>query len=173
MAEPPVKIVSSNTDAELARRRALRDAEVALVDLTSNLLRIVRGAGKSYEVGRQAAAVVRAFQAHWDAANMYPSAGEIDEMLSLEREDFIFDRYGEAEAMRILAQRQIIRGALQAAASELVGQRTQQTAGEREMWQGINSVIEGRERRKREQRPLAPNVVIKAKPKPKASTKKR
>jgi hypothetical protein len=56
-----MRIVSEKSEAqiarhqaEIARDRAMNKASWALRELTANLLRVTRGAGKPYEIGRQA-----------------------------------------------------------------------------------------------------------------------
>jgi hypothetical protein len=138
-----MRLVSENSDAELARRRALERVEAALHELGANMLRVVRGAGKPYELGAQAAEFSLAMQAHFDIAEMYPSSGELAEMLSIE-EDHAGHRMNDHDRQMYLDEATIIRGALQIAASRLLGQRTQEAAGNSDLWKGVLRQVDSR-----------------------------
>jgi hypothetical protein len=66
-----VKLVSENSDAEIAENDALAAVEWALRDLAANILRVVRGAGKPYDLGRQAVEFANALVAYREAAGVY------------------------------------------------------------------------------------------------------
>ena len=148
-----IRIVSEKSEAELARERAERerahaelDARYAARALTANLIRIHRGAGKPYELGRQLTELVKAMQAHWDAAKYWPYNEIADELRVEDDRDWM----AGAESAEIdihYAKRSIVDGALQIAASRLLGQRPQEAAGEHEMYQGVNSLVRAREER--------------------------
>jgi hypothetical protein len=58
--------VSENSEADLARQRASDQVEWKIRELTANLLRITRGAGKPYEIMQQMvdlAETMRGYQA--------------------------------------------------------------------------------------------------------------
>jgi len=55
----------------------------------------------------------------------------------------------------MLAEHTILRGALQTIASELLGQRTQKSAGKRELRQGIRDWIDNHERQVKKSREAA------------------
>jgi hypothetical protein len=136
-----MRLVSENSDAELARRRALERVEAALHELGANMLRVIRGAGRPYELGSQASEFSLAMQAHFDAARMYPSSDELAEMLSISH-DFSSHRMDEIDRQRYHDEERIIRGALQIAASRLLRQRTQEAAGSRDLWKGLMSQVD-------------------------------
>jgi hypothetical protein len=48
-----MRIVSENSETDLARQRALDQVDWKIRELTANLLRITRGAGKPYEIMQQ------------------------------------------------------------------------------------------------------------------------
>jgi len=143
-----MELVSSNSDHDLEVRRARERAELAMLDLTANLLRIVRGAGKPYEIGRQVIACATAMQDHWDVAKVWP----YNEMAEAIRLPGLYDmKYGEGrDGDMAYARQSILRGALQHIASDLLEQRTQQRAGDHEMMQGVNEILRIREERHRE-----------------------
>lgn len=154
-----MKIVSERSAEELeaekkasAQRWATADFDSALVSLTVNLLRVTRGAGKAYEVGRQAVELVQVMQKYRDAFGHYPGEGDFHRALTFERERT--DEYGSREH-RADALEQIMRGSLQVVASRLAGQRMQISAGEDEMWHGLKYYEEWQEERRRENAEMA------------------
>jgi hypothetical protein len=138
-----VKIVAENSAEDLARRSAAEGVGWALRDLAANLIRVVRGAGKSYELGKQAAAFIHALQDYREGVGHYPAPHELNAMVALEDDDT--REWSEEERSRRHAERTIIRGALQIAASDMLEQRTQRAAGESELYTGVNRTIDQRE----------------------------
>jgi hypothetical protein len=53
-----MRIVSENSEADIARNNATTDVYNSLRELTANLLRATRGAGRAWEIGRQAQALI-------------------------------------------------------------------------------------------------------------------
>lgn len=143
-----MKVVASNSEADLARERAKDHVDWAIRELTANLFRVTRGAGKPWDVGTQAVALVEAMRAFWEATDTWPF-DELHEMLALDRRKTTADADENAAATRY-AEAAIIDGVLQVAASTLLGQRTQISRGESEMYDGINALERARteERRK-------------------------
>lgn len=149
-----MKIVSERSAEELeaektvgVQRGAAADFEGALVELTVNLLRVTRGAGKAYQIGGQAVELVEAMQRFRDAFGHYPGEGDFHRALTYERERT--GEYGPRE-QRADALEEIMRGSLQVVASRLAGQHLQIAAGEDEMWRGLKSYEEWQEERRRE-----------------------
>jgi len=149
-----MKVVSERSAEEIEAERKARAREIAsddfrwaLVDLAVNVIRVTRGAGKAYEVGRQANKLIETMQAHWDAFGHYPAEADFHEALrhTADRDP----EYG-LEQWRRDAFAQIIRGSLQVTASRLAGQPTQVAAGEDEMWRGLRYYEEWREEQRRE-----------------------
>ncbi|MXO63424.1 hypothetical protein [Qipengyuania oceanensis] len=136
-----MRIVSENSEEDLARMRAEELLRYPLRQLASNLMRVVRGAGKPYEVGIQAAAVIDVFENYKSVVGYYPSSGEIQEALSIDQEHW--DEF-------TLAQATIVAGSLQIAASELAHQPTQVARGSRELFEGIQHIERLRERNRRQ-----------------------
>jgi hypothetical protein len=158
-----MKVVSEKSEAEIERLRKERERDRltenlkwALRELTANLLRVCRGAGKPYEIGSQANAVVEAIVTFRKATGSFPDSYGLTNMLrsphALEKllDKGVDPTNHEDYLARTDAVQTIVRGALQIAASELLGQRTQVTRGEDELYQGIGALEKWRER-KREQ----------------------
>jgi hypothetical protein len=148
-----MRIVSENSDADLARRRALERIEGTLRALTANLLRVTRGAGNAHELGRQAADFIEAVEAHRSSTGTMPMSEEVAAMLDLDQYELL-GKLDARERSRLLAEQTVIRGALQVVASRLMEQRTQETAGHHEMFEGINRVEDIREAERAEWGPI-------------------
>lgn len=143
-----MQVVSSQSDEDIRRTRARADSEWAMVELTANLLRIIRGAGKPYELGRHLSEVMRTMQQHYDVVGFWP----YDEMAEAVRLPDVWDRAAErpGNAAELYAIHSIVRGSLQMIASDLLGQRTQRVSGEHELYGGANDLEAFRqEQRKR------------------------
>lgn len=133
-----MRIVSENSDAEIAAARARDEIVWPLRELAANLMRVIRGAGKPYDIGKQAAAVVSAFVDYREVVGAYPTSYEITHALRLDTDKnddapVQEDRWGWAEE-------DIVRGCLQMAASDLLGQATQRSAGRHEMMKGLMEI---------------------------------
>jgi hypothetical protein len=167
-------------DREREREWAQGEFSYAIRDCAANMLRIVRGAGKSYEILHQMQTVIEAAVKFQKAHGHWPSSDSIQRELALHddyeqqlerqqegklsqetidrwREDGMFDR--------MYAKHVMCKGALQIAASGLIGQDTQQRAGESELQQGIRLLEDAREKQARQLRAAA-------RAKPKAAKRK-
>src|SRR4051812_22530158 len=82
-----VELISSNSEKDIAKRRALEDVRANLLQLTANLLRIARGAGKGYDVAPQVLDLLKAFTDYRTAAGHLPSDWEISRMLDWHERD--------------------------------------------------------------------------------------
>lgn len=132
-----MKIVATNTDQEIAAARAAEEASVAISDLTANLIRIVRGAGRPSDIRAQVLRLATAIEDHREIAATTPIA----DMVAAIRLSGELSQTGDAadhEVERSLARQAMVHGALQYAASAIVDQRTQQAAGESEMMRGVS-----------------------------------
>lgn len=130
-----MRIVSENSDGDIRRQRAEDALSWALRDLASNMLRVVRGAGKPYQLGREMIAAVEAMEAYRAAVGHWPPSDAISAMLS-GKSTFDLKGLSDGEFNKEHAQETMIRGALQIVASRLAGQRIQESSGEREMAEG-------------------------------------
>lgn len=164
-----MRIVSENSAEEIARRRAIEGLGDRLRALTANLLRVTRGAGSAHDIVHQLQDLLTKFAEYQQACTYLPSSFE----LSDELHTVAFPRHLDglpAEAVdQHYAQDMVIRGALQTVASRLVGQRTQETAGETELYAGVRELNEVREA---ERRKLAIQMALAKRRSPKRRQKK-
>lgn len=108
-----------------------------LRELTANLLRVARGAGRPELILAQTMALTEFFTAYRDATGGDPRAEEITAALRLEH---IPDDDGEAWPDWDRAVREMVNGALQVAAAELLTQHAQAAAGRRELFAGYRHI---------------------------------
>lgn len=100
-----------------------RQLDDVLVELAANLLRVVAGAGRAWEIPRQAADVVVATEAYIKAHGCGPSDWDIGRTLT----DWKRDPRTEREYM----YEEIAVGGMRFVASNMLGQGTQAIAGKR------------------------------------------
>jgi hypothetical protein len=139
-----LRVVSENSPEELertralqARDRALENLRFALRQLTSNLLRVTAGAGKSYEIGSQTQHVINEMVAYREATGSYPESYDLDNCLDTEQPEDQLHHMSDDNAVEHYAKQQMVRGALRTIASRLVGQRTQEATARNEMMDGF------------------------------------
>jgi hypothetical protein len=140
--------------AEQELRNALRET-------AANMLRVIRGAGRPYELVKQFNNVVQIAIKFRDAFGHWPPSHTLGEMLAMHDEIHAMDEKESAgrftkEAMerwyedgtmdRKFAERSIKAGVLQIIASQFVGQTLQERAGESEMSDGINKAMAARQK---------------------------
>lgn len=163
-----MRLVSSNSDADLSRKRELAAIATALRALAANILRVIRGAGRAGELPDQAVAFIDACINFKEATGNYPFADDLERMLALDDLTELLEKFGEAQYALYEAEHTIIRGALQVVASNLVGQRTQATTGGSDMVTGIRDrELALKELNKQRQSKMAERNVV-----PRRSTKK-
>lgn len=146
-----LKVVSSQTSTQIERNRAEGDLEFPFRNLAANVIRTVRGAGRPEDMVAQMLACLDAAEAYRKLTGHYPKAKIYRRFLNLA--EFYFDPTTwaderEKEAIKQLAmsgyperiegERMIHRGALQVAASRLLGQHTQEVLGDHEMYAGVH-----------------------------------
>lgn len=165
-----MKIIAENTDQDIARHHAQLDVEESLRQLSANLLRVIRGAGRPHEIGKQCEDLTVAWQNYREAAGVWPSGELVAASLELETPPWV-SGLGEHEAAAWYGKRTLTRGVLQMVASELLDQRTQQTAGEHEMYTGLNEITRAREAQRRQPAPKFTQRARKAPGKPKREPK--
>jgi hypothetical protein len=142
----PTNDGTSEPDSD--RRIAMQAVTDRLCELAANILRSVRGAGKPYQIGRHAQALTDAMVAYRDAVGHYPSDEELAAALDVEISEERLDQMSDEQQAVVQARQQIIRGALQVAASRLVDQRPQEAAGMTEIDDGIRDLEKAREERR-------------------------
>lgn len=131
-----MKVVSERTQADVDRERAAAQLSWALRDLAANLLRVIRGAGKAYLIPDQTVEVIKALKVYHDAVGTFPPDREMAKMLRVGQERPP-GQFNDATLNRRASENVIVRGALQIAASRLIGQSTQGAMGEHELYDGI------------------------------------
>ena len=132
------------TDREI--ENAKYDVSWALREMTSNLLRVLRGAGKSNLIGEQANDLVKAYIKHQKVLGYWPSSDELSEMLFGSCLDEESRPHRGRSSRTAPAKLTITKGALQVCASRLIGQRLQELAGEAEMDEGLKQWQEASQR---------------------------
>lgn len=139
--KPQLRVAAENDRSVLDHERARRDIEWPLRNLAANMMRISRGAGAPYEVGRQCQDVVESFVAYWKRCGVWPSSEEVSEILSFRESphprDLIYDLERAIE--------EVTKGALRFAAGRLVDQRMQADHGEKELLAGVDRIERYRE----------------------------
>ena len=145
-----MRVVSENSDEDLARNRAADEIRWPLRELTANLMRIARGAGKPNGVREQLDAALEKLDAYRDVAGWWPEA-EISEAIAITNREFVgeWSEWGCGTNM-------MVRGALQIAASDLLGQGTQEAAGERELVRGLEIIERYRQENRTGKRKIKP-----------------
>jgi hypothetical protein len=153
-------------ERERERESARAHFSWAIRDTAANMLRIIRGAGKPYELLSQmkksidAAIKFQEHHNHWPTDVIATDLELEDEHRTcLDRayagtmDQATIDRWWRDGTFdRMLAEHTIYRGALQAIASELTGQNTQKRRGESEFHEGIRDWVRVREERIRKDR---------------------
>jgi len=90
-----MRVVTENTDADLARQRATVEVRWTLRELTANLLRVIRGAGKPHEIGLQAQALVETYVKYREVVGHFPPPEEFSQLLSVDRDREMLARCSE------------------------------------------------------------------------------
>ncbi len=141
--KPHLRLAVENKQADIDKEFAKRNLEWPLRRLAANVVRVVRGAGKSYEIGEQCVAVVKALQEYREKVGYWPTSWELDQALSIYRHDenATYDEMWERED----AVETIVCGALQVVASRLVDQKTQEHRGHSELMDGFYALERIRE----------------------------
>lgn len=160
-----MRVAADNSDEDREREWAKMMLSSALRELTANLIRVTRGAGRSYEIGQQAKELIDAYQAYKTAVGTWPSSYELNEMLALDDHEGRGDSADEAGVTLHYGQQYVVKGALQIAASQLIGQRTQEAAGRSQLHDGLRMVEEAREMRRVERETRLKAARVSAPPK--------
>lgn len=105
--------------------------------MTANLLRVARGAGRPELIVAQVTALVELFAAYRDATEGDLKPSDITEALRLEH---IIEDEDELWPVWDRAVREMVNGALQVAAAELLGQQAQAATGRRELFAGYRHI---------------------------------
>jgi hypothetical protein len=139
-----LRLIVANSEADIAAQEARRGLREALRSFTANLLRIMRGAGKPTEVAGQCVDLLEALERYRAACGRIADAAEMMEALELPRRRQ-FRRHLSVNMRKIFdGEQKLLRGALQVAASQLLGQSAQEAAGDSEIREGAREAMEGR-----------------------------
>ncbi|CAL74427.1 hypothetical protein BRADO0487 [Bradyrhizobium sp. ORS 278] len=156
------------------REQAEAEFSYALRECAANMLRIIRGAGSPFYLVRQMQEVIRTSLSFHEVHGYWPQ-DVLAKVLHLESEAEMwnrrlreghldqasFDRWTRDGSFEMMdAEHTIYRGVLQIVASEMLGQATQQSAGDREFHDGLRTYNEAHDAHLRkfwaEQRNSAP-----------------
>ena len=150
-----MRIVSENSEAVIARNTATADVDNALRELTANLLRATRGAGRAWEIGRQAQALIDSLIEYRQVVGAYPSTDEITDALEIWRNQDDLKNLSDEHYEQASAEQAVIRGALRIVAARLLDQGLQGAAGESEMYRGLGWLEAIRTERRNQGAPTA------------------
>ncbi len=175
--------VSEEPATDFAREDAEERVAAALRELTANLIRVTRGAGAAYDIGRQAVVLIEAMKKFRDAAGVWPSSDGLSAMLDIRPEQRFSGEDGRRNALAG-AEEVIMRGSLQMAASRLMGQQIQERMGQNEMRKGLSEIEALRQAPRRETKAEAlagtkafdialARAMVRHPPRPRTTTKKK
>ena len=135
--KPRVELVSQNSAESIARHEAATVAAATLREMAANVLRVVRGAGQPYALAQQAPAFVAALAEYRGNVGFTPIPIEAGSILSFRENLPPGIQETDDQRTEASAEDQMVRGALQIAASRLLGQRTHEYAGHQELRGGF------------------------------------
>lgn len=141
-ARPRLTVAADNTQQDIAQHIARQEIGFPLRMLAANLIRVVRGAGAPYDVGRQCVAVIEALEKYRKVVGSYPSSHEIQDALELVRPEFD----GSESDSAIFA---MTRGGLRIAAANLLSQRLQIVQGEKDLMDAFYQLEAWREEQRK------------------------
>jgi hypothetical protein len=147
-----MRLVSQTSVQNIGAHRKGEDVKGAIRELTANLMRITRGAGRSQDLQRQAEKLLLAMEGFEAVTGTPPGFNELDAALQTEDVHPDFSQHGVENIADADAEATMIRGSLQAVASSLLGQRTQAAAGRSELYRGVNAIVAIRAERDRQNR---------------------
>jgi hypothetical protein len=143
---PDITVVSERSEKQIKEQEATDEVEFALVELTANLIRIVRGAGAPHWLIKQIVALLTAIDLYSDTVGHVPSASVFSRLIRMPEaeRDLEGDRYEEA-----LADHGICRAALQIVASSFLDQKLQRLKAMDDLQTHISLREELRNKRRR------------------------
>lgn len=143
---PHLKLTVENNQRDIDTHRVAEHVGWELRQLTSNLMRVARGAGKAYDIGKQCQAVVDAYLEYRDVVGHWPTTWELTAAID------VSDKYDDSKLPDEVQEHNfcfenIVLGSLQVAASRLVGQNTQVAAGRSQVSDALHTLWKQREAR--------------------------
>ena len=145
-----MKSADNQSESDLRQQYLLDRLGWGLRDLTANLIRIARGAGAAERLGPQLAEAVNGYEDIRQETGLWPHPWAIERQLDVSRDLTDTDHLSAAQLNRAYAVETIIAGSLQIAASRLVGQRTQEAAGRKELHDGVRELEEAQRQQREE-----------------------
>jgi hypothetical protein len=145
-----MRVVSENSEQDLAKRSAAEQLEYGLRELAANMMRVVRGAGKPYEIAPQIFGLTGLLQDYKEAVGTWPSSYDVGQMLELGYRFEHLAARDDSEDMFHRAEHEVMRASLQFAASRLMEQRTQETRASSDMHDAMRRIEEIRAERRRQ-----------------------
>lgn len=134
-----LRIAAQNTDDEIAIQATIDRLGWYLRDLTSNLLRVTRGAGKPTKIAYDCSNVLKAVEEYKEITGSWPDGRIATEALSI-RDPFIddpkFDRW--RDEMQLADE--VLLGSIQVVASRMLDQKLQIKAGENQMSRALRGL---------------------------------
>lgn len=124
---PDLRVIVGLPDPEIKRRRAEDRLRVPIRELASNVMRVVRGAGRPDDLLEQMQRVIDVSAEYREAVGMWPDGGLFAEMLHLD------DEYRDSDSGLERAVHPVCRSVLQICASRLVKQDMQLRTAESEL----------------------------------------
>jgi hypothetical protein len=179
----PFAVIEGGGDDRRKTHYAESELSWALRDLAANMLRVIRGGGKAYELLGQTQRLIDAAASYRDANGHWPSGDTIQRILIHHSEDeellakaqsgsipqSAIERWQADRKFDLMDARDaVIRGALQIVASKMIGQTVQASRGAEELNRGMSTAAqitkerralreaEMREARAKEQKPAKP-----------------
>lgn len=145
MAEPPIRVVSEVSKKDIEKNRVKKELEHTLRNMAANLLRIIRGAGKSYDLPNNLVDCLDAYRAFEAAHGHFPDEHTVITALDPDEgnKKILGDDSTDLEwsLWEIAASEDAITMAsLQIVASMLVHQRLQETRARNDLNQSIRAM---------------------------------
>jgi len=135
-----MRLVINQDDDEIARRRAERLAMSALRTVAANLMRVTRGSGKPEEIVLQLDRLVTDLRAYREISKEWPSADTFARALDIRSDKLDRARENPDYFDESIAQLKIVRAALGVAAAQLLGQATQISTSNHELYAGATDL---------------------------------
>ncbi len=159
-----MKLVSEQSDRDLAAKRAEEKLGHHLREVAANLMRCARGAGKPWDIEQHIGALSEAFTDYREATGHGVPTRIAHAHLDIQRgtmsvrsDDLASTGYDGHAQMLEEAEEVMLRGALQVVASRMVGQPLQEGRGKDQMLAGVRMRDEAIAERKRP-RKSGPNL---------------
>jgi hypothetical protein len=134
-----------NSELAIAQQQAKWTVETTIRNLTGNLLRVVRGAGRASDVPDQVRTLFEGLVQYQAAFGRLPPAEMFEVALVIDQDPEQLSEMDDEYRDKVEAHEAIIGGALRIAAARILDQRLQVTAGEKELDDGIRRLEEAKE----------------------------